>query len=77
MIFRKSQNRIQEPALLRKLIVDLIGSETWSIGGDLNGDAADTITDRLRNRWLSSLSRRLSEQTPRGQHEPQTTSRNE
>src|SRR5690606_32212978 len=39
VVFRKAQNRIQEPALLRKLVVDLIGSENWSsIGGDLNGD---------------------------------------
>lgn len=46
VIFRKAQNRIQEPALLRKLIVDLIGSEAWSIGGDLNGDAYEGLLQR-------------------------------
>ncbi len=28
-IFRKAQNRIQDPAKLRRLIVDLIDRETW------------------------------------------------
>lgn len=46
VIFRKAQNKIQEPALLRKLIVDLIGSETWSIGGDLNGDAYEGLLQK-------------------------------
>ena len=30
VIFRKSQNKIQDPAKLRKLVVDLIGNEDWS-----------------------------------------------
>ncbi|OMC00544.1 type I restriction-modification system subunit M [Mycolicibacterium fortuitum] len=46
VIFRKAQNKIQEPALLRKLIVDLIGSEEWSVGGDLNGDAYEGLLQR-------------------------------
>ena len=46
VIFRKAQNRIEEPALLRKLIVDLVGSETWSIGGDLNGDAYEGLLQK-------------------------------
>jgi type I restriction enzyme M protein len=47
VIFRKAQNRIQEPALLRKLVVDLIGSENWSsIGGDLNGDAYEGLLQK-------------------------------
>ena len=46
VIFRKAQSKIQEPALLRKLIVDLIGTETWSIGGDLNGDAYEGLLQR-------------------------------
>ncbi|MGX5692489.1 type I restriction-modification system subunit M N-terminal domain-containing protein [Dermacoccus abyssi] len=29
-IFRKAQNRIQDPAKLRRLVVDLIGKENWS-----------------------------------------------
>ncbi|CAM3468854.1 SAM-dependent DNA methyltransferase [Mycobacterium frederiksbergense] len=46
VIFRKAQNKIQEPALLRKLIVDLIGSENWSVGGDLNGDAYEGLLQK-------------------------------
>jgi type I restriction enzyme M protein len=47
VVFRKAQNRIQEPSLLRKLIVDLIGSENWSsIGGDLNGDAYEGLLQK-------------------------------
>ncbi|MGH3565672.1 MAG: HsdM family class I SAM-dependent methyltransferase [Pseudonocardia sp.] len=46
VVFRKAQNRMQEPALLRKLIVDLIGSETWSVGGNVNGDAYEALLQR-------------------------------
>ncbi len=38
-IFRKAQNRIQDPAKLKRLIVDLIDQENWSASGtDLNPD---------------------------------------
>ena len=30
VIFRKAQNKIQDPAKLRRLIVDLIDKEQWS-----------------------------------------------
>ena len=30
LIFRKAQNRIQDPAKLKRLIVDLIDGETWT-----------------------------------------------
>ncbi|MED5801134.1 class I SAM-dependent DNA methyltransferase [Gordonia sp. Z-3] len=46
VIFRKAQNKIQEPALLGRLITDLIGSEVWSIGGDLNGDAYEGLLQK-------------------------------
>ncbi|WP_026310805.1 type I restriction-modification system subunit M [Parafrankia elaeagni] len=43
-IFAKSQNRITEPALLEKLVVDLIGREDWTIQGtDLKGDAYEGL----------------------------------
>jgi len=43
-IFRKAQNRIQDPAKLRRLIVDLIDKENWSqSGADLNGDAYEAL----------------------------------
>ena len=43
-IFRKAQNRIQDPAKLKRLIVDLIGKENWSqTGTDINGDAYEGL----------------------------------
>jgi type I restriction enzyme M protein len=43
-IFAKAQNRITEPALLEKLVVDLIGKEEWTIQGtDLKGDAYEGL----------------------------------
>lgn len=40
LIFRKSQNRIQDPAKLKRLIVDLIDAETWlGVDADVKGDA--------------------------------------
>jgi len=40
VIFRKAQNRIQDPAKLKRLIVDLIDKENWSAAGvDIKGDA--------------------------------------
>ncbi|WP_308285448.1 type I restriction-modification system subunit M [Actinoplanes hulinensis] len=46
-IFAKSQNRITEPSLLEKLVVDLIGREEWTIQGtDLKGDAYEGLLAR-------------------------------
>lgn len=43
-IFRKAQNRIQDPAKLRRLIVDLIDNEHWSsTGTDIKGDAYESL----------------------------------
>jgi type I restriction enzyme M protein len=43
-IFRKAQNRIQDPAKLKRLVVDLIGKEHWSSSGtDLTGDAYEEL----------------------------------
>ena len=40
IIFSKAQNKIQGPAKLRRLIVDLINRETWTIlETDVKGDA--------------------------------------
>jgi len=36
VIFRKSQNKIQDPAKLRRLVVDLIGNEDWSSMSTVN-----------------------------------------
>lgn len=43
-IFRKAQNRIQDPTLLKRLIHDLIDKEHWSRAGtDINGDAYESL----------------------------------
>jgi type I restriction enzyme M protein len=43
-IFRKAQNRIQDPAKLRRLVTDLIDKEHWSSSGtDLTGDAYEEL----------------------------------
>lgn len=43
-IFRKAQNRIQDPAKLKRLIHDLIDREQWSSAGtDVNGDAYESL----------------------------------
>ncbi|BCZ24397.1 class I SAM-dependent DNA methyltransferase [Mycobacterium senriense] len=43
-IYRKAQNRIQDPAKLKRLIVDLINNENWSASGtDLKGDAYEEL----------------------------------
>ncbi len=44
VIFRKAQNRIQDPAKLKRLIVDLIDRENWSAAGvDIKGDAYEAL----------------------------------
>jgi len=46
-IFRKAQNRIQDPAKLKRLIVDLIDKENWSASGtDLKGDAYEELLSK-------------------------------
>lgn len=46
-IFRKAQNRIQDPAKLKRLIVDLIDKENWSATGtDIKGDAYEQLLSR-------------------------------
>ncbi|MGH7325316.1 MAG: type I restriction-modification system subunit M [Candidatus Rokuibacteriota bacterium] len=47
LIFRKAQNKIQDPAKLRQLIVELIGKETWStMSSDVKGDAYEGLLER-------------------------------
>jgi len=44
VIFRKAQNKIQDPAKLKRLIVDLIDKEKWSSQGvDVKGDAYEEL----------------------------------
>ncbi|MGW6456708.1 N-6 DNA methylase [Streptomyces sp. NPDC055078] len=43
-IFQKAQNRIQDPAKLKRLIRELIGKENWSgTGVDIKGDAYEEL----------------------------------
>jgi type I restriction enzyme M protein len=47
LIFRKAQNKIQDPAKLRKLIVELIGKEKWlDLSADVKGDAYEGLLER-------------------------------
>lgn len=46
-IFRKAQNKIQDPAKLRRLIVDLIDKEQWSsLDADVKGDAYEGLLQK-------------------------------
>ncbi|MBI5227670.1 SAM-dependent DNA methyltransferase [Candidatus Micrarchaeota archaeon] len=47
VIFRKAQNKIQDPAKLRKLIVELINKENWlSLEADVKGDAYEGLLEK-------------------------------
>ena len=46
-IFRKAQNKIQDPAKLKRLVSDLIGREQWTIlGVDVKGDAYEGLLEK-------------------------------
>src|ERR1039458_4906299 len=47
IVFRKAQNRIQDPAKLRRLIVDLIDQERWmTLDTDVKGDAYEGLLQK-------------------------------
>jgi type I restriction enzyme M protein len=47
IIFRKAQNKIQDPAKLRRLIVDLIDREQWmALDADVKGDAYEGLLEK-------------------------------
>ncbi len=47
VIFRKAQNRIEDPAKLRRLVVDLIDQERWmSLDTDVKGDAYEGLLQK-------------------------------
>jgi type I restriction enzyme M protein len=47
VIFRKAQNKIQDPAKLRRLIGDLIDREEWtSLDADVKGDAYEGLLEK-------------------------------
>ncbi len=46
-IFRKAQNKIQDPAKLKRLVSDLIGREQWTtLGVDVKGDAYEGLLEK-------------------------------
>jgi type I restriction enzyme M protein len=47
VVFRKAQNRIQDPAKLERLIKDLIDGQQWmTLGADVKGDAYEGLLER-------------------------------
>jgi type I restriction enzyme M protein len=47
VIFRKAQNKIQDPAKLRRLIADLIDREQWTaLDADVKGDAYEGLLEK-------------------------------
>ena len=47
LIFNKSQNKFQDPSKLRRLIVDLIDKENWSVmSADVKGDAYEGLLEK-------------------------------
>ena len=47
VVFRKAQNRIQDPAKLKRLIDDLIDRETWmTLDADVKGDAYEGLLEK-------------------------------
>jgi type I restriction enzyme M protein len=47
LIFRKAQNKIQDPAKLRQIIVELIGKEQWlRMSSDVKGEAYEGLLER-------------------------------
>ena len=47
LIFRKAQNKIQDPAKLRQLIVELVGQEQWlPMSADVKGDAYEGLLEK-------------------------------
>ncbi|MGH8433994.1 MAG: type I restriction-modification system subunit M, partial [Pseudomonas sp.] len=47
LIFGKAQNKFQDPAKLRRLVVDLINAENWTVlGADVKGDAYEGLLEK-------------------------------
>ena len=47
LVFRKAQNKIQDPAKLKRLITDLLDREKWlTLSADIKGDAYEGLLER-------------------------------
>jgi type I restriction enzyme M protein len=43
-VFQKASNKVQQPAILRRIVIDLIGAENWSaLDADVKGDAYEGL----------------------------------
>ncbi|MEA2526496.1 MAG: type restriction enzyme protein [Thermomicrobiales bacterium] len=46
IIFRKAQNKIQDPAKLRRLVADLINKTNWTmLSAEVKGDAYEGLLE--------------------------------
>jgi hypothetical protein len=46
-VFRKAQNKIQDPAKLKRLISDLLDKESWMVlSADIKGEAYEGLLER-------------------------------
>ena len=68
VIFGKAQNRIQDPAMLTRLIRELIDTENWTaMSADVKGDAYESLLERNAQDvkpGLGSISRRARSSRP-------------
>ena len=49
LIFGRAQNKFQDPAKLRRLLVDLLDKENWSImSADVKGEAYEGLLEKTR-----------------------------
>ena len=47
LVFRKAQNKVQDPAILRRLVKDLIDGQEWSVlDSDVKGDAYEVLLEK-------------------------------
>lgn len=64
-IFRKAQNKIQDPAKLRRLIADLIDREQWTmLDADVKGDAYEGLLQKNAEDVKSGAGRRRDAGAP-------------
>ena len=77
VIFRKAQNKIQEPAMLTRLVRELIDSENWlSLSADVKGDAYESLLERNAQDVKTGAGQYFTPRPPdpshRGRHAPRT-----
>ena len=71
LIFGKAQNKFQDPAELRRVVVDLIDAENWSaMGADVKGDADEGLLERDAQDIKSGAGRLFGASHHRVQGEP-------